>query len=121
MSQPEQKPKSSRSLSEVFLTVLERRRKWIPTSFYLLFAIPVVLILGVRMGKLQDDPRQFFLILSLMFLFFGILFHRAIMDVFDLLRRNLLGTQDLYKDTFDSALRSEEAPQDTPPPDEEDA
>lgn len=108
MNHDDDKRKHPRSLGEIFLTVLNRRRKGLPTSFYLLIAIPVVLVLGARMGYLQDDPRKFFLILSLMFLFFGVIFFRAILDMFDLIRKNVLGTRDIYKDTFSGDLQPED-------------
>lgn len=118
MAHEDDKRKHPRSLGEVIRIVLERRRKWLPTSFYLLLATPIALVLGARMGQLQEDPRRFFIILSLLFLFFGVVFHRALMDVFDLIRRNVLGTRDLYKDTFDGDFKGERKVDQDSAPDE---
>lgn len=76
------------------------RTIWRPTSFYLMFTIPVVLLLGLHMFQYRDNPRRFALILTLMFVFLGILLLRAIMDVFEICRRQLTGRQNSFRETL---------------------
>lgn len=71
-----------------------------PVSFYLFLAIPLVLLLGLQMTMSMDNPKRFALVLSLMFLFFGIVLLRAVMDVFDIARRNVRGKRDAFRDTL---------------------
>ncbi|MBP8128386.1 MAG: hypothetical protein KA184_02315 [Candidatus Hydrogenedentes bacterium] len=85
-------------------------RRWRPVSFYLLLIIPLVMLLGLQMVTSRDNPRRFALVLSLMFLFFGILLLRAVMDLFDIARRRLREERDSFRDTlgdksFTNALR----------------
>lgn len=85
--------------------------RWRPISFYLLLAIPIVMLLGLQMITSFDNPRRFALVLSLMFLFFGILVLRAIMDLFEIARRRLREERNSFRDTlgektFTDALHS---------------
>lgn len=94
------KPKAPRSLREHFREAFKRSRAWRPVSFYLLLAMPVVLLLGVQMLRHREDPRRFALILALLFIFFGILVYRALMDVLEIGRKNLAEQRRTYKETL---------------------
>jgi len=76
------------------------RSVWRPSSFYLMFTIPIVLLLGVHMFQYRDNPRRFALILTLMFVFLAVLLLRAIMDVLEICRRQLTGRQSSYRETL---------------------
>ncbi|HNR29847.1 MAG TPA: hypothetical protein PKI11_03060, partial [Candidatus Hydrogenedentes bacterium] len=47
-----------------------------------------------------DNPRRFALVLSLLFLFFGVLLVRAVMDLFEIARRRLRDERDSFRETL---------------------
>lgn len=71
-----------------------------PVSYFLLLAIPVVLMLGLQLAVQRDDPRRFVLVLSLMFAFFGIVLIHAVLDMFSIARRRLREERDAYRATL---------------------
>ncbi len=75
-------------------------RRWRPLSFYLLLAVPIVMLLGLQMAFSLDNPRRFALVLSLLFLFFGVLLVRAVMDLFEIARRRLRDERDSFRETL---------------------
>lgn len=81
--------KASKTLSEYVRNALREARARRPASFYFLLAIPLVLILGVHMIEFRENPVRFLLVLSLLFLFFGIVALRAVADLFDIARRHV--------------------------------
>lgn len=76
------------------------QRPWRPTSFYLLLAIPIVLLLGLQMITAWNSPKRVALVLSLMFAFFGIVMLRGVMDMFDIARRRFREDRDAFRDTL---------------------
>jgi len=73
---------------------------WRPASFWLLLAILVVMVLGLRMVGVRDDPKQFALYLTLMLVFFFVVIARAIVDCIDIWRRGFSERERLFKDTL---------------------
>lgn len=71
-----------------------------PMSFYLLLAILVVTILGTQLVYFRNDPKEFALYLSLMFVFFFVVAFRATLDFFDITRNHLKERQALYRNTL---------------------
>jgi len=64
------------------------RNSWRPTSFYLLMAIPVVLILAVPAFSLRENPRSLALTLALLFAFLFLIIWLAVVDVVEISRRH---------------------------------
>jgi uncharacterized membrane protein YjjB (DUF3815 family) len=71
-----------------------------PTSFYMLLATPVVLLLSVDMIRHQDDPKRFFLVLALLMVFFGIGLVRAVMDILEITRSHLTEHRETFQKTL---------------------
>ncbi len=57
-----------------------------PTSYYLLFAILVVVLLGSQVVHIREDPWRFGLFLALNFVFFLIVISIAISDMIGIIR-----------------------------------
>ncbi len=73
---------------------------WRPISFYLLFAILIVVVLGLGIVNVRDEPRQFAFYLIVLFVFFFVVMARAIMDCVEIWRRSFSEHERLYKDTL---------------------
>lgn len=87
---------------------LRQAHTWRPISFYFLLAIPVVTVLGTQMFRFEDEPARFALILSLMFIFFGVVLLRAVMDLFEISRRRLREDRAAWTETLGDAAFIEE-------------
>lgn len=98
----------ARTLRDHFRDGMRAARRRRPTSFYLLLITPVVLLLGLRMAQYRDEPLYFAGILTLLFLFCGVVLLLAVFDIFEISRRSLrehhnafretLGEEDFYRD-----------------------
>lgn len=75
-------------------------KPWRPTSFYLLLAIPIVMLLGLQVVTAWENPKRVALVLSLMFAFFGIVMLRGVMDMFEIARRRFREDRDAFRDTL---------------------
>lgn len=93
-------PKESPTLGRHFSRAFRRSNAARPTSFYLLLAIIVVMILGTQLVYFRNDPQEFALYLSLMFVFFFVVAFRATLDFFDITRSHLREQQALYRNTL---------------------
>jgi hypothetical protein len=71
-----------------------------PFSFYLLLAIIGVLVLGLQIVHLRDDPRQFAFVLSLLFIFFFAVMVRAIVDFAEITKRHMSEREKVYRTTL---------------------
>lgn len=71
-----------------------------PASFYLMFAVLAVVLLGGQFVYVKDDPRRFAFFLTLNFVFFFVVMYRAVVDAAEIFRRNMRDRRDLYKDTL---------------------
>ena len=71
-----------------------------PASFYLLLAVPVVLLLGVQLLVSRDNPKHFVFYLSIFFVFFFVILLRAIQDFFDISKRHFFERERLYRQTL---------------------
>lgn len=74
-----------------------------PTSFYLLLAMPVVLLLGVQLARSHNDPKKFFLFLALLFTFFLVVLLRAIVDFIEITRKHLAEQKRVFRATLGEA------------------
>jgi len=71
-----------------------------PTSFYLLLAIPVVLVLGARLGALRDSPKQFAFYLGLFFIFLFAILLGAFVDLIEIVRRHFTEHEQIFRSTL---------------------
>jgi len=71
-----------------------------PVSFYLLLAIPVVLLLGLRMTEVQNAPKQFAFYLTAFFIFFLVIMQRALIDFIEIVRRHHREHKTIFSNTF---------------------
>jgi uncharacterized membrane protein YesL len=67
-----------------------------PMSFYLLLSIPVVLLLAYGMFLSRNSPGQFAFYLSLLFLFFFVILHRALIDFVEIVRRHFREHESIF-------------------------
>lgn len=74
-----------------------------PVSFYLLLAIPVVLLLGSRMVEVQDKPKQFAFYLVVFFVFFFVVVQRALVDFIEIVRCHYREHKNIFRSTFGDA------------------
>ena len=81
-------------------TVWTRKSARRPASFYSAFAIVVVLLLGLQLGQVRDNPPRFAFVLALMFVFFFVVMARAIFDVGALIRKHFSERQQAFKATL---------------------
>lgn len=104
----EKYPPYARTLREHLRDGLKAAHKRRPTSFYLLLLTTVVLLLGLRMAQYRDEPLYFAGMLTLLFVFCGVVLFLAVLDIFEISRRSLrehhnafretLGQEDFYRD-----------------------
>ncbi len=71
-----------------------------PASFYLLLCIPLVMLLGLKMLLVTESPKQFAFILSLMFVFFGVVALRALVDAFEIIRKRIRDERRTFQETL---------------------
>jgi hypothetical protein len=74
-----------------------RRR---PTSYFLLLAAPVVLVLGLQLAVSLDTPHRFVLVLVCLFGFFGLALVHALLDLIAISQRRLREERDAFRDTL---------------------
>ncbi len=102
---PQNMPDSTpeKTIVGYMMEALREAHAWRPASFYLLFAIPLVMLLGLHMVFFVDNPRRFAFILSLMIVFFGVVVFLALLDVAEIARKNLAGKRDMFRETLGDA------------------
>lgn len=93
-------PDEPTTLKRHFSTALRRSHATRPVSFYLLLAIIVVMMLGTQLVYFRDEPKEFALYLSLMFVFFFVVLLRATLDFFDITRTHIRDRQAVYRNTL---------------------
>ncbi len=89
-----------RSLGSYFSRAMKRARDRRPFSVYLIFAMLAVVLLGVQVVFVRDDPKRFALFLSLNFIFFFVVMYRAIIDAFEIFRKHFRERENLYQETI---------------------
>jgi len=97
-TEPEFKPVNSLGthVAKVWWDIQKSR----PKSFYLLLAIIVVLLLGLQLATLRDNPKQFAIVLSLMFIFFGAVMVFAVLEFGEIVRKHLKDRRELFRTTL---------------------
>lgn len=79
---------------------LKRSHARRPVSFYLLLAMPVVLLLGANITQSMDSPKRFVFYLSALFVFFLVVLHRALVDFMEIARDHFHESERVYKTTL---------------------
>lgn len=100
MPDPFSTPDYTPTLREHFVRAIRESNRKRPMSFYLLFAILVVVLLGSQFVHVTEDPKRFALFLSLNFVFFFVVACRAIVDFFEILRGHFRESKELYTSTL---------------------
>ncbi len=102
-TEPSGDPAPCKTLWDHVRTVSAEIRRSRPVSFYLLFAIIAVLLLGAPLLDARSDPRRFAFFLVLYFVFFFAVIVRALLDAFEIIRGHLREQRRLYRDTLGDA------------------
>lgn len=68
-------------------------------SFYFLLLAPAVLLGGVHMIEHRGNPVRFALILTMLFIFFGVILIQAVMDLFEIGRRHYAEHKQSFVET----------------------
>ncbi|HPO12127.1 MAG TPA: hypothetical protein PLI09_01675 [Candidatus Hydrogenedentes bacterium] len=92
--------KPEKTIGGYMMDALREAHAWRPASFYLLLAIPLVMLLGLHMVFFVHNPKRFAFILSLMIIFLGVVVLLALIDVIEIARKNLTGKRDTFRDTL---------------------
>ncbi|NUM55751.1 MAG: hypothetical protein HUU46_19085 [Candidatus Hydrogenedentes bacterium] len=71
-----------------------------PTSFYLLLAIIVVLLLGLQIAEYRENPKQSVFVLICLFIFFFAVMVFAILEAGQIIRRHLRDKRELWQSTL---------------------
>lgn len=91
------RPRTLRAhFARAFLDAHRRR----PVSFYLMFAILAVVLLGGQVVYVREDPRRFALFLILNFVAFFVIMMRALVDFMEIVRDHFKASGDLYRETL---------------------
>jgi len=69
-------------------------------SFYLVFAVFIVALLGTQVFFFRDDPKRFGFVLILQFIFFFVVIYRAIVDMAEIVRRHFSEKEQVYRSTI---------------------
>lgn len=77
-------------------TISERR----PTSFYLLLAIVVVLLLGLQIAEYRENPARSVFVLCCLFVFFFAVMVFAVLEAGQIVRRHLKERRELWQSTL---------------------
>lgn len=90
------------TISRLFVRSAVRRIAELPISFYLILAIIIVLLLGLKGFRDLTDPRQIAFTVTLFVLFFGAITYRALVDAFEIARKYHRERDDLMVSIFRS-------------------
>ena len=74
------------------------RSRWV--SYGLMGAMLVVILLGVQVVYVFDDPHRLALFLSLNFTFFFLVIFRATLECFDIIRKHIRDKEHLFQSVF---------------------
>jgi hypothetical protein len=96
----EPKPKPVRTLWMYIREGLRQANARRPISFYLLLAMPIVLLLGVNLLTPAASPKRFTFFLGLFFVFFGAIMLRAIIDFFEIARKHFSEHEKIFRTTL---------------------
>lgn len=91
--------KAPKTLGDHFRSAFRRRRR--PTvSLLLMGAIVIVVLFGVQVVYIRDDPKHMAFFLSLNFIFFIVVLYRAIMECLEIARDHFREKEQLFRSTL---------------------
>ncbi|MDZ4860827.1 MAG: hypothetical protein SGI88_17765 [Candidatus Hydrogenedentes bacterium] len=93
-------PKQLMTLGMHLRKVLKDMNARRPVSFFLLLAMIIVLLLGTQIANHRDDPKQFALILSCLFVFFFAAMVYAVLDAGQIVRDHLREQRKVWHTTL---------------------
>ena len=97
---PEGKDAGPRTLRGHFARAFMEAHSRRPISFYLMFAILAVVLLGGQLVYVREDPRRFALFLTLNFVAFFVIMMRALFDFMEIVRNHFRASEKLYRETL---------------------
>lgn len=100
MTYREQTDDGQRGLRYYLWCLTPFRNKEAGSSFYLLIAMIVALLLGGPLLLAREDPTRFAFYLSLYFVFFFAVLYRAVVDFVEISKRHLKDREQVYRDTL---------------------
>lgn len=71
-----------------------------PTSFYLLLAIVIVLLLGLQIAEYRENPKHSVFVLVCLFVFFFAVMVFAVLEAGQIVRRHLRERRELWQTTL---------------------
>lgn len=93
--------KSRVSFFTLAIKVLQELPRRLPISFYLILAIILMLLLGVKGFSQLNDPRQLAFTLAVFMIFFAAVIYRALIDAIDIARKHYREEGALLSDVFE--------------------
>lgn len=90
----------ARTLREHFGDALRKASARRPVSSYLLMAILAVVLLGVQVVYMVDDPKRFAFFLTLNFVFFFVVMLRAVVECVEIARDHFKEQEQLFRTTI---------------------
>ena len=103
MTEPEKPIRTPRRLRDYFRASFREANRARPLSFYLMFAILAVVILGGQVAYVKEDPQRFAFFLSLNFVFFALILFLSIQDAFHIARKHFRERENVFRDTLGDA------------------
>ncbi len=97
---PKREDRRPRTLRGHFARAFAEAHQRRPISFYLMFAILAVVLLGGQIVYVREDPQRFALFLTLNFVAFFIIMMRAVVDFMEIIRDHFKASGDLYRETL---------------------
>lgn len=97
---PRERIARSLTLREHFWQGFKQAHKRRPISFYMLVLMPVVLLLGLQMAELRDQPLRFVGVLTMLFVFCGVVLCLAVADIFRGIRIQVREQRAAFRDTL---------------------
>ena len=97
---PEDPPQELRGWWDYLRQGLAKAHRRRPVSFYMLLAMPVVLLLGAPLFEPKEAPGRFACMLAALFVFFGVVIYQAFRDLFHIARGRLHEHRDNFQRTL---------------------
>ena len=98
---PDDMPRSRVSPFYIVIKVVQELFHRLPVSFYLLLAIIVMLLLGIKGFSDLEDPRKLAFTMVVFMIFFAAVVYRALVDAVDIARKHFREDGTLMNDVFE--------------------
>jgi len=104
-----------KSLGDHVRTAWRRMNVARPLSFYLLFAILAVVLLGAQIIHVREDPKRYALFLALNFAFFMVIIFLALLDCIGIIKAHFSERERLFRTTLGESEFVDQLRQRVPP------